>query len=451
MPGAREDRTVEPGDVLGGKYRVERLLGSGGMGFVVAARHVELDKRVAIKLMRADAARDPDNVERFLREARAAVRLRSEHCVHVIDVARLEDGTPYMVMELLAGRDLGAIVEREGPRSVSDAVLYVLQACEGIAEAHARGIVHRDVKLSNLVLTRRVDGRPVVKVLDFGLAKMVSTSRELRALTQSAAVMGSPMYMSPEQMRATRDVDVRTDVWSLGVCLYEMLTGRGPFEGATVPELCSMVLTQPPLPMPRDVPEGLAAAVFRCLQKEPAGRFRDVAELADAIETFAPDAAGAAHRIRTVLSEPHDDAEVELLTSSGPNVRRPEIETRTASSFDTTTIARSRRSGMILGAVLAGCVLVGAAVVGMRAWHLPQAPAVEATAAPDGVEPAVTSPVPSDVALAAPSESVAPLPSVAPPVASGMTPRFHRHGVPASKPKPAATPAPVLQPKTTQF
>ena len=253
-----DESIVKPADVLGGKYRVERVIGMGGMGIVVAVRHIELRTRFALKVMRPEAARDPEAVERFLREARAAVQLKSEHCVQVVDVGRLDNGSPYMVMEFLVGRDLGELVSQDGARSPAEAVDYVLQACEGVAEAHARGIVHRDLKPQNLFITTRVDGTPLVKVLDFGLAKSLATTKEMRALTQTTAVMGSPVYMSPEQMRASRTVDTRSDTWSLGVCLHELLTGRPPFEGATFPELCSLVLNEPPSPMPSDIPRGLA-------------------------------------------------------------------------------------------------------------------------------------------------------------------------------------------------
>ena len=178
------ESTIQPGQVLGGRYFVERVLGKGGMGVVVAARHVELNTRFALKLMRKDAALDEESVERFLREARAAVRLKSKHCVQVIDVGRMDDGAPYMVMELLVGKDLGELLGESGARAPSEAVDYILQACEGIAEAHALGIIHRDLKPQNLFVTRGIDGMPLVKVLDFGLAKTLRTTPEVRALTK---------------------------------------------------------------------------------------------------------------------------------------------------------------------------------------------------------------------------------------------------------------------------
>ncbi|MCA9584555.1 MAG: serine/threonine protein kinase [Myxococcales bacterium] len=305
---------VQPGDVLGGKYRVERVLGAGGMGVVVAARHVDLGHRFALKFMLREAMTDPAATERFMREARAAVQLQSPHTARVSDVGRLSSGEPYMVMEYLEGRDLDAVVVQHGPLAPPVAVEYVLQASEAIAEAHALGIVHRDVKLKNLFLTRAVDGRDLVKVLDFGLAKTVGSAGEV-SLTQTSAVFGSPQYMSPEQMKSAKDVDGRADIWALGVCLYELLTARLPFDGSTMPEICAMVLKDEPAPpstVVDTVPPDLEAIVLRCLEKDPERRFQSVADLAHALEPFGA-RSGSSARIRNVAAAaaratPRDDA-----------------------------------------------------------------------------------------------------------------------------------------------
>ena len=217
--------TVREGEILAGKYRVERLLGSGGMGMVVAAHHLDLDEKVALKLLLPGAATNPMLVARFVREARAAAKIKSEHVARVTDVGQLEDGSPYMVMEHLEGSDLAAYLTRTGPLPVAEAVDFVLQACEALAEAHGLGIVHRDLKPANLFCVQRVDDQRSIKVLDFGISK-ISVDTASQSLTQTSALMGSPLYMSPEQMQSARTVDARADIWSLGVILFELLAGR---------------------------------------------------------------------------------------------------------------------------------------------------------------------------------------------------------------------------------
>lgn len=283
---------VREGDLLAGKYRVERVIGSGGMGIVVAARHEQLGQLVAIKLVRDDALDQGDTVERFLREARAAVQLRSEHVAKVLDVGKLESGAPYMVMEFLDGSDLGHVLDESGPMALDTAVLLILQACEAIAEAHAAGIVHRDLKPQNLFLTRTLSGSPRLKVLDFGVSKTTGLTQDGKgALTRTRAMLGSPLYMAPEQMRSSRDVDARVDVWALGVVLFELLTRRWPFEAESMPELCLKVVTEPPRSLADfrpDLPLAVGAVIERCLAKDPSGRFASVGEFAAALEPFAP-------------------------------------------------------------------------------------------------------------------------------------------------------------------
>jgi serine/threonine-protein kinase len=282
---------VEIGSVLAGKYRVEKILGVGGMGVVVAAQHMQLDERVAIKFLLPETLEHPEAVERFAREARAAVRIKSEHVARVIDVGVLEGGAPYMVMEYLEGVDLGTWLKQRGRQSVEQAVEFILQACEALAEAHALGIVHRDLKPANMFLIRRADALTAVKVLDFGISKMSGTNAASMSMTKTATVMGSPLYMCPEQMQSARAVDGRADIWALGVILHEMLTGEVPFPGDTLPEVCFKIATDPPPPLRRirpDAPAPLEAAIMKCLEKDRERRFRNVAELAAAVVPFAP-------------------------------------------------------------------------------------------------------------------------------------------------------------------
>jgi eukaryotic-like serine/threonine-protein kinase len=288
-----QDDSASPvtiGEIVAGKYRVERVLGQGGMGVVVAALHIELDQRVALKFLRPHATAHPHVVARFAREARAAAKIHSEHVVRVIDVGVLPTGAPYVVMEFMDGEDLARILLRRGPLSMEVATGYVLETCEAIAEAHALGIVHRDLKPANLFLARRTGGRPIVKVLDFGISKSLSASSQGQ-LTKTTAVVGSPLYMSPEQLMSAKSVDVRSDIWALGVVLYELLTARMPFEGDTLPEVIAAVLHREHEPLRSvrpELPPALDAIIRRCLAKDVAARFVNVAEFAAAVAPFGP-------------------------------------------------------------------------------------------------------------------------------------------------------------------
>ena len=302
---AAEQAPVREGEILADKYRVERVLGVGGMGVVVAAWDLQLERQVALKFLLPAALESQEAVERFQREARSATKLKSEHVAKVIDVGKMPDGAPYMVMEFLDGLDLSRIVAELRQLTVEDAVWFVVQAAEAIAEAHSLGIVHRDLKPQNLFVTKRVDGRPLVKVLDFGISKSTNQSASAMSLTRTTSVMGSPLYMSPEQMRSTKNVDHRSDLWALGVILYELLTGRVPFEAEAVPELCLKVVQDPATPpheLRPELPEQLSYAVLRCLEKDPDARYQNVAELVAALEPFCPEnERGAAERIANVL------------------------------------------------------------------------------------------------------------------------------------------------------
>jgi len=273
-----------------GKYRIDRVLGRGGMGVVVEAHHLALDERVALKFLLPQLAVLPDATERFLREARAVIRIKGEHVARVMDVGTLQTGEPFLVMEFLEGEDLLKVLKRAGQLPIFEAVDYVIQACDAIAEAHALGIVHRDIKLANLFRTVGPDGSVIVKVLDFGISK-VSGSKGIDRLTRTAMTMGSAHYMSPEQMHSMRDVDHRADIYSLGVTLFTLLAGQHPFPGDSVPAVYANILTGTPVDLGRlrpDVPEPLARAIARAYAREPAGRYPSVAELVFAISAYAP-------------------------------------------------------------------------------------------------------------------------------------------------------------------
>lgn len=401
---------VNPGDVLGGKYKVERILGAGGMGIVVSARHVDLGQRVALKFMLKEAMVDPAHAERFLREAKSAVQLNSMHTARVLDVGRLKNGEPFMVMEYLDGRDLDAELHARGPLPPHVAVDYILQASEAIAEAHGLGIVHRDVKLKNLFLTKTVDGRPLVKVLDFGLAKTIGAPGDV-SLTATNSVFGSPQYMSPEQMRSAKDVDFRSDIWSIGVCLYELLTGRVPFDAQGVAEICAMVLKDP-VPRPSlfapTLPADLEEVLLKCLEKDVTRRYQSVAELAFALQRYAADA-GSADRILHVMQSAQ---KVEHLTV----VNSPPFDAgaKTMNAWDSGLAARRPNPGFSRPTIAVLAIFAVMAVIGASAITIvmTRRPAMPPLGDPDvaaAASPAPPAPLdaPASAAQAAQAEPAA--------------------------------------------
>jgi serine/threonine-protein kinase len=406
---------VQQGDLLAGKYRVENVLGEGGMGYVVAALHEQLNQRVAVKLLSPLLSENEDSVTRFLREARAAVRIRSEHVARVLDVGKLPDGSPYMVMEYLLGRDLAAELAEREQLEVTLAIDYLLQACEAVAEAHSIGLVHRDLKPSNLFLTHRPDGSPLVKVLDFGISKaLVPEEGELElptSLTATHSVLGSPSYMSPEQVRRPKSVDVRTDIWSLGTILYEFLVGEGPFPGESPLAVLAAVVSDP-TPSIRerrpDVPPELEAVVVKCLRKDPNERYRTIAEFAEVLAPFASAASlPSISRISGIIrasqpapaSQPPPVASTTTLKSAGglPEADTEEVRIELsaipkaadrASRTETHWAASQsldrrfqRRSRIALAALAALLVTLGGLFWGLRATFRAQADPGTAAAA----------------------------------------------------------------------
>ncbi|HEU4536086.1 MAG TPA: serine/threonine-protein kinase, partial [Polyangiaceae bacterium] len=292
------------GAVLAGKYRVLGELGRGGMGVVLEAEHVGVAERFAVKLLRAEGGGE-GGVRRLLREAKLAAQVGGRHVARVYDVGTLDDGRTFLVMERLYGEDLQAALRRRGALPVGEALGYLVQACEAVGRAHAAGVVHRDLKPANLFLSKdegeagEGEAGVVIKVLDFGLAKLAARPRldDELSLTTSATVIGSPRYMSPEQIRDARGVDARSDVWSLGVILFEMLAGEPPFAGTSVSGLWASIVADPPRPLRAlrpEVPPALAALVDACLVKDPAGRLESVAELARRARALAAGASAAA-------------------------------------------------------------------------------------------------------------------------------------------------------------
>jgi serine/threonine protein kinase len=331
---------INAGDVIAGKYRVERVLGEGGMGFVVAATHLTLETPVAIKFIRDGVLGTREASVRFLREAKAAVQLKNQHVAQVYDVGTLDSGEPFMVMEYLEGCDLSDLFKQRGALPPAEACEYVVQACDALGEAHALGIVHRDVKLGNLFLTRGAAGVPIVKVLDFGLSKASPFGGGETGVTMSAAVLGSPRFMSPEQLQDPRTVDGRTDIWSLGIILYTLLAGRPAFDAETVGKLFAKVMGENPRPLEEIVPRidpGLVAVVNACLQKSPEARISNVADLASALSPYCMNpgrAQATAGRLAAVLAASRD-ANVVALAPGSPKARQPSLPPASTSGRST--------------------------------------------------------------------------------------------------------------------
>ena len=458
-----------PGDVIGGKYVVERVLGMGGMGVVLAARHLELDEPVAIKMLLPHLPASGESAARFVREAKAAIRIRNEHVVRVLDVARTPSGSPYIVMEYLDGCDLGQLVEQSGPLPVQDAVEYVLQACEAIAAAHALGIVHRDLKPANLFLAKGGDGALSVKVLDFGISKLAEPSSGGPGLTSTATVMGTPCFMSPEQLRSTRDVDARADIWSMGAILHALLAGRPPYDGESSADVSAKIIRDAPTPLRAlrsDVPAPLEAAVLKCLEKSPEQRFQGVPALADALATVVErdEVKATAARVTRVAAGTAATAATVRATSD-PGVRFPVAPvtpgldpTRTSSAWGETRRVEQRKRRIAWGLV-ATAVLCGGTVFAALRWRaastpsVPAGPPTLATAAPPSpptsalVVPAssstVVSPVPAESATAATS-------AVTPP-ARPLGPKVRAPSAASVPAPPSAKPVPSTRPSAGLF
>jgi eukaryotic-like serine/threonine-protein kinase len=363
---------VAPGDVVGERYVVGTCIAEGGMGVVCEATHIALGVPVAIKLIRPAFKDDLEFVQRFLNEARRAALLKSEHVARVHDVGQLATGEPYLVMERLEGIVLDSYLQRAGPLLPEDAVALALQVCDGLAEAHAQGVVHRDIKPGNLFLVHLPNGRINVKILDFGISKQVKDDAP-STLTNRDKSLGSPWYMSPEQMMDSSSVDHRSDIWSLGVVLFELLTNQRPFDGATVPEVCAKVLTGG-TPSLRDLQPGidlgLEAVVFRCLAKEPADRFPDVIALADALQPFSSarhDAAGyrSWQPVGELLGSPQ-------ATDNSAGSIAPLSTTRRSGNPSRPSLPPSERRARWFGAIGIAGSLALAAVVAAKALSEPE-------------------------------------------------------------------------------
>ncbi len=431
--GAADIPSLAEGDVVAGRYRVERKIAQGGMGVVVQARHIKLGQQVAIKVLRHQNSRDEQSIGRFLTEAKASARLKGQHVVRVSDVGTLDGGAPFMVMELLEGLDLAAVVDAEGPLPVEVAVDYVLQACEGLAEAHAARIVHRDLKPGNLFRAIRPDGSTIIKVLDFGVSKALSVDiREAGVVTTTDAIFGSPLYMSPEQMQSAARADERSDIWSLGVVLFELLTRRMPFEAESMAGLAVVIATEPPTSVTKylaSTPPGLDEVIARCLEKRVADRYASVADLAADLEPLLPSSRARVERIQRLAGEAvAPPRSVPLLPVSGRSLPLSE----TLGPLDAAGPARSATKpwlkGLVVGASLA--LSVAGVAIAFRSGTR-ELPVVRAAPAATVVQ-MVSAPPP------VPAADIPAVTSAAAPSASASAPASGARPSPVWRPKPAA-------------
>jgi serine/threonine-protein kinase len=432
----KEEPPVGIGELVGGKYRVGEALASGGMGTVVACVDEMLGRPVVLKFLKPKLAADPDVVERFMREARAAARIRNDHVVQVYEVGSTSGGIPYMVMERLEGQDLEELRLSRGPLPVSEAVDLCLQALDAISDAHEQGIVHRDLKPSNLFLAQRRGKAPIVKVLDFGISKVAAEHQAAANITRTGSMLGSPGYMSPEQVRSIKNVDRRTDLWSLGVILYEMLTGENAFDGQTLGEVFSKIREEDlPAPSTRraDIPADLDHVMQRCLARNRDARYATAAELRAALLPFASEHTRAAFPATFFASAP--DRQVSLMASA----RTPTPRVLGEGAWSATHHLRSR--GRAWYAVALVPVVLAGAWFGWRALQpAPEnvAPASDVSSMREAPEPAEPKQPPEEPA-SEPSTTASSAPA---PSASASAPAI----VPRLPPRPPASSKPPRRP-----
>ena len=466
MPG--QLRSLAPGFLIGDKYEVVQVIGAGGMGIVYEARHARLGQRVAVKTLLPELMQHADAITRFEREARAAAHLRSRHVAKVFDVDALADGTPYIVMELLEGRDLADELSARGSLPAQEAVDYIMQACDAMAEAHRVGIVHRDLKPSNMFLARE-GRRSSIKVLDFGISKVLDEA--VLSVTTTRSGLGTASYMSPEQVRSAKHVDARSDVWALGVVLYEMLTGAQPFPGDTATAVAAAIVADRPVPLRsrrEDILPALEQVLMRALEKDRDLRFADAAAFGAALAPFAPSHSSR----RGMSSTPPRDSKIDPTLHSPVDINVP-VRPRRGSPSDEAPASGVQPKwshprnlwipvGLLIGLFAAAAFFrelarespipssSASSNASVQVLAPPPAPTELApeTIAPSVAAPAVAAPAVAAPAVAAPS--IENVPVAKPPASTGPSKPAARAAAPASIPHPAATKEPSAAPSSTR-
>jgi serine/threonine protein kinase len=431
------------GRTLDDRYAIVRLLGQGGMGAVYEARHAGTGRRVAVKIILGNHAAQDDQVARFHREARAVGAVESDHIAQVFDTGRdRETGAPYIAMEFLEGEDVDALLGRLGPLPVDLALRIALQACIGLERAHAAGVIHRDIKPANLFLTRKDQGTRVVKLLDFGIAKMTTPGLGDGGLTTTGTMLGSPLYMSPEQARGSTAIDARSDLWSLGITLYQCISGRRPNDHVQGLGELIMAVCSTPAPWLQDaapwVPAEVAHVVRRALSIDLNARYSSAGELAAALSALLP----YGHNIVEAMLVPLGAT---TRSYAAPRAARPEVPSSSmvpATTLGTTGSAPSAgkrsRAGLIAGGALAVALAGGAGLYG--ALRRGAAPVSSAQEPVPSSAPAAALPPSTNVEVAPPPALSAPPPATAPPVASALPLRSALPKLPGKPPSPPLRP-----------
>jgi serine/threonine protein kinase len=432
-PWAADTDEVPPGrrtgELVAGKYRLVRSIGRGGMGEVYEAQHAIVGRRFALKFLHAHLAQSGSALVRFRREAEAAGALESEHIAAVTDFDKADDGAPFLVMEYLDGESLGQLLHREGPLPLARVVGALLQVCRGLEQAHAAGIIHRDLKPDNLFLQKRSDGSDLVKILDFGIAKL-NRGEAAADITRSGAMLGTPFYMSPEQARGEKAIGERADIYSLGVILYELLSGHKPHPGDSYNSILAHILSRPVVPLETlrpGLPQGFAAVVERALSPLAEARQPSAAALAKELAPYAG----------REVSLQHSHFDLRVPRGGSPTLRTPDAHTlsvandeplaKSAPAAPNREHQRARpETRKVVPAMVLGVTLVSLLAVGWwRARPEARVDVPASTASVDAAEPRQTprepSATPPPVATTQPpSATVAPAASALPSAATAL-------------------------------